>query len=230
MKVTISKPRLAVIEDHDDLREEMLIFLSAQGFSCWGAASAEDFYKKLHSQTAEIVLADIMLPGESGLEVIDYLRKNTNMGIIAITARSEREDRLAGMSSGADYYLCKPVDLEELLLILENLWQRIANDCLPLTTGKTFWRINFSTGELSSPHGQSIFLSDQESGLLKILLGDANTVYSKETLHAALYPEESKTDTHRIDVIVNRIRKKAKEADLQLPLRAVFGKGLVFKC
>ena len=135
MKVTISKPRLAVIEDHDDLREEMLIFLSAQGFSCWGAASAEDFYKK--RARFETLCA------ESGLEVIDYLRKNTNMGIIAITARSEREDRLAGMSSGADYYLCKPVDLEELLLILENLWQRIANDCLPLTTGKTFWRINF---------------------------------------------------------------------------------------
>jgi len=223
------QPQLALIEDQDDLREEMIRYLSAQGFSLWGVDSAERFYKQLHLSHADIVLVDVGLPGEDGLSVIDYLSANTPLGIIAVTAAGKIDDRLVGLELGADHYLVKPVDLLELCGTIKALWRRmIRQDRVRETDIKGQWRLNPAMLTIGSPSGKELCLTDQEFSLMAMLIQQAGQVVTKEELHRRVLSHYLEIDVHRIEVIISRIRKKAQDANMELPLRAVFGKGVVF--
>lgn len=222
-------PRLALIEDHQDLREEILLYLKSQGFEVWGVGSAEDFYKALTWQQADIVLVDLTLPGEDGLQVIEHLRQHCNCGIIAVTARGKLEDRLLGLEQGVDYYLVKPVDLEELVATIQTMWRRMRSQqfSAPLAAHAP-WRMDNTARALLCPTGAALPLTDKEYTVLEHLLQYSGQVVSKEDLHEVVFPGSGMVEPHRIEVILSRARKKAKAAGIQLPIRAVFGKGLVF--
>lgn len=109
---------IAVIEDDQDLLENMVEHLNIKGYSTWGANSAESFYKKLlnHNETS-IMIVDIGLPGKSGLDIIEHLREVYGMQhvIIITSAYGTLNDRLNGLKTGADCYMVKPIDVEELI-------------------------------------------------------------------------------------------------------------------
>ncbi|HPB75201.1 MAG TPA: response regulator transcription factor [Chromatiaceae bacterium] len=222
-----AQPRLAVIDDDPILRELIVGFLTEQGYPVWSAASAEVFYKNLLRQPADIVLVDLTLPGEDGLAVIDYLRRTSERGLIAVTSRGEVQDRVNGLSLGADYYVVKPIHLLELEVTIAALWRRMLRQA-PWTRRGEAWRLDPAQRRLYAPDGISIALSEQEYTLLHLLLAQANQVVAKERLHQTLFPQEPQMESHRIEVIVSRIRRKAGQAGFEVPLRAVFGKGLVF--
>src|SRR5690606_23653772 len=96
-RMTESKPRLAIIEDNQDLREELVFYLEAKGYAVWGVSSAEAFWRELHGRPADIVLIDLGLPGEDGFSVIDYLRQLSNFGLIVISARGSSQEKLRGL-------------------------------------------------------------------------------------------------------------------------------------
>ena len=224
-----SPPRLALIEDHQDLREELQTYLKSQGFPIWAVGSAEDFYKALTWQQADVVLVDLTLPGEDGLQVIKHLHQHSPCGIIAVTARGERDDRLLGLELGVDHYLVKPVDLEELAAVIQSLWRRMANKPVNIpTTTQGPWQLDAVSRTLHCPEGNALTLTDKEYAVLEHLLQHSSQVLSKEDLHQAVFPSSGVLDPHRIEVILSRIRKKAKLAGIALPIRAIFGKGLVF--
>lgn len=226
--MTHPQPRLALVEDYQDLREELLSLLASQGYPCWGVGSAEDFYKQLHQHAADIILVDIGLPGEDGLSLISHLRQHSACGIIVITARGSRDERLKGLQNGVDEYLVKPVDPDELCIRIDNLWRRLRGDFPSPQTTRPAWRFNAAQQAIISPQGQSLLLSEQEFTLLNALADNPGQVLSKQDLHRWLFPQAENLEQHRIDVILNRIRSKALQAGLQLPIRAVFGKGLTF--
>ncbi|MFP4294457.1 MAG: response regulator transcription factor, partial [Halothiobacillaceae bacterium] len=227
--MTTSLPTLALIEDNHDLREEVQDYLQLRGYSTWSAESAEAFYKTLLTQVADIVLVDLTLPGEDGLEVIDHLRKHSRCGIIAVTARGELQDRLRALEEGVDHYLVKPVNLKELTATIQRLWWRMSSQGVLMTHHTAIpWRLDPALQCLHSPTGNWLDLTAREYTLIEYLVKQPGTVISKESLHRQIFPEEALADTHRIDVILSRIRQKAKAAGLTLPIRAIFGKGLAF--
>lgn len=231
----LKKPTIAIIEDNNDLQEELSFFLKAKGYKCWSATSAEDFWRKLHLQKADVFLVDIGLPGEDGFSLISHLSKLGDFGLIIITARGGKQDYLTGLSLGADLYLVKPVNFVELNSKLEALWQRMQNQSiLPLitpldaSTTEVNWVIDKSDSSLVAPNGQKLTLTQQEKELLDMLLKQPNQILTRVLLNDSLFKHLGNTDVHRIDVIVSRLRKKAKEQAFYLPLKSIFGRGLAF--
>lgn len=227
---TSVQPHLALIEDNEDLREELVFFLQASGYSCWGCATAEAFWKNLHTRQVDIVLIDLGLPGEDGFEVVDYLNRLPEVGRIIITARGTPQDRLRCLQLGADLYLVKPINFAELRQQLDALWERMAASRIEQETSMQAgeWRLDALQSCLTAPSGQVLKVSRKECDLLATLLRDAGQIHTRESLHDALFGTQDEADLHRIDVILSRLRKKARNQQMLLPLRSVFGKGIVF--
>ncbi|MGO4998166.1 response regulator transcription factor [Oceanisphaera sp. W20_SRM_FM3] len=227
-----NQPKVAIIEDNADLREELIFFLQHKKFSVWGAESAEIFWKQLHGNQADIVLVDLELPGEDGFSVVEYLNKIGGLGVIIMTARGQQQERLHGLSLGADLFLVKPVNFAELAEAINALWQRRGQPHarpLSLSSNTDCWQLLRTTQILCSPSGEHIKLSAKEYTFMHTLGRHANEVLSREELHNLMFEYEDIPDLHRIDVILNRLRNKAKNKEVALPVRSIFGKGLVFK-
>ena len=121
----MKQKRIIIVEDDRDLLENMVKYLTLCGYEVTGAASAREFYYHLSRQTYLLAVLDIGLPDQSGLVLAEYVRNNTNMWIIMLTARSTLDDKLAGLKSGADFYLVKPIDCSELAATITNLFARL---------------------------------------------------------------------------------------------------------
>lgn len=231
---TLPNPRIAIIEDNEDLREEVLFYLQHKGFAIWGAPSAEAFWKKLHFHPVDIVLVDLGLPEEDGFSVVEHLRKLYNYGLVIITARGGQQERLRGLDLGADLFLVKPINFVQLSDTLMRLGQRLqANPSnvniasnKPNKTGS--WRLEKATSQLIAPDDQAIQLTPKEFELLNILIDSANQIFDRWILHDLLFKYSEEPDVHRIDVILSRLRRKAKQQNMPLPLRSIFGKGVTF--
>lgn len=118
---------VVIVEDEDILRNELSFVLRHHGFRVAAYASAQDLYRHLAVRSAGAVILDIGLVGEDGLSICTYLRRHDpHLGIAFLTARGLRDDRLRGLAAGADAYLVKPVEMQELILILDRLLDRRA--------------------------------------------------------------------------------------------------------
>lgn len=227
--------RLALIEDNEDLRDELLFFLRHRGYSAWGVASAEAFWKELHRNPVDIVLVDLGLPGEDGFSVVQYLHSMGSYGVIILTARGGEQERLRGLNLGADLFLVKPVNLARLGTALHALGLRLhggedaqQSGRIRLDDPREQWQLDAGRGCLRDPSDKRLALSPQEFELLKILVHSANQVFSKEALHDLLFEYADVMELHRVDVILSRLRSKARAQGMSLPIRSVFGKGIVF--
>ncbi|MEW9210665.1 response regulator transcription factor [Klebsiella quasipneumoniae] len=230
--------RLAIIEDNPDLLDELLAWLGYRGFEVWGTRSAEAFWRQLHSHPVDIVLIDIGLPGEDGFSVLSYLHELGHYGLVVVSARGQQQDKLQALSLGADAYLIKPINFAHLAETLTALGARLQQDrpapqqpemasAAPAPAPATgLWRLH--EDKLISPDARTLELTQQEYRLVELLMRNRNEVCSKLDLHACLFAHESEPDLHRIDVVVSRLRHKARQQGIHLPVRAIFGKGLAF--
>lgn len=232
------RPRIAVIEDHDALRENTLLSLRAHALPSWGAPSAEAFYRQALVDPPDIVLVDLGLPGEDGFSAIRHLRQMEALGIIAVTARGALQDRLEGMAAGADHYLVKPVQQDELLAAIASLWRRQAGKAPPATTTAPTtdtadtpagaWRVDTVSAHAFAPDGRFVALTGNELSLLSRLARVPGELVDKRELCKSLFPGEAGASYHRVEVTVSRLRAKFKAQGLALPLRVVFGRGMAF--
>lgn len=209
-----------------------------RGFEVWGTRSAEAFWRQLHSHPVDIVLIDIGLPGEDGFSVLSYLHELGHYGLVVVSARGQQQDKLQALSLGADAYLIKPVNFAHLAETLTALGARLQQDrpapqqpemasAAPAPAPATgLWRLH--EDKLISPDARTLELTQQEYRLVELLMRNRNEVCSKLDLHACLFAHESEPDLHRIDVVVSRLRHKARQQGIHLPVRAIFGKGLAF--
>ena len=229
-----AETRLAIVEDNDDLREELLYFLRHRGFSVWGAHSAEAFWKQLHRSPVDIVLIDLGLPGENGFGIVEYLYELGGYGLIVVTAHGAERDRLRALNLGADFFLVKPVNFAQLSTRIDELAKRLTLYTTEQETPgsppaqQAGWTLAGVESQLFSPSGRSLDLSPKEFDLLRILTGGPQQVVTKQALHDLLFAHAPDEDVHRIDVILSRLRQKAREQGMQLPIRSIFGQGLVF--
>ena len=224
---------ILVVDDDDRLRTLLSRYLAENGFRVTTAANAAEARETLRFLQPELMVLDVMMPGESGLELMESLRRdNAEVPVLLLTARGAPEDRIAGFEAGADDYLPKPFDPKELLLRIRARLRRVAPlapapdvPAGPLPLGPLAF--DPMRGELTGPDGV-VRLTGGEAALLSVLARTPNEVLSREAIVAALAMDE--TGERAIDVMVTRLRRKL-EADPREPrfLHTVRGRGYVLK-
>jgi two-component system OmpR family response regulator len=183
----------------------------------------------------DLVILDLMLPGEDGLTLARSLRSESGIGIIILTGRGETVDRIIGLEMGADDYLPKPFHLRELLArvksVLRRVQSRTGDGPQPNRSRARFagWNLDLSSRELVSPNGEEVRLTTGEFDLLAAFVNNANQVLSRDRLLDLARNREAGPFDRTIDVQVGRLRRKL-EDDPQNPsmIKTVRGSGYIF--
>jgi len=222
---------ILVVDDDARLRALLSRYLSGEGFRVTTAGSAADARDQLRAVQPDLLVLDVTMPDETGLEFTATLRQErAGTPILLLTARGAPEDRIAGFEAGADDYLGKPFDPRELVLRIRAMLRRAAPP--PLAPASTRMRLgetafDWERGELVGPEGP-IYLTGAEAALLGALAQRPNEVLSREEIAAILGMDEA--GERAVDVQVTRLRRKL-EADPREPrfLHTVRGRGYVLK-
>jgi two-component system, OmpR family, phosphate regulon response regulator OmpR len=223
---------ILVVDDDARLRGLLSRYLSGEGFRVTAADNAADARAKLRSINPDLLVLDVMMPGESGLELTEALRRESthNLPVLLLTARGTPEDRIAGFEAGADDYLGKPFEPRELVLRIRAMLRRATppppeSQGGPIRLGPL--EFDPDRGELRDADGP-IRLTGGEAALLTLLGRKPNEVLSREEIAAALEMDDA--GERAIDVQVTRLRRKI-ESDPREPrfLHTVRGRGYILK-
>ena len=217
-------PHILVVDDDTRLRALLRDYLSTNGFNVTTAEHAADARRKLAGIEFDLVVLDVMMPGESGLEFTEYLRTTSRVPILLLTARGEIDDRIAGLERGADDYLPKPFEPRELILRIESILRRTESSRKPseqVTINKH--RFDAEHRELRSDD-HVIRLTASEVALLTIFAEDAGSTISRSELARRVGVNSERA----VDVQITRLRRKI-EPDPRNPrhLQTVWGEGYV---
>ncbi len=216
-------PHILVVDDDTRLRGLLRKFLSDQGFRVSTAGSAEEARKQLESLSFDLLVLDVMMPGETGLELAKSIRESSDVPILMLTARAETSDRIAGLEAGVDDYLPKPFDPRELLLRINSVLRRAATPAVPAVENVRFGDFEFhlERGDLTK-NGEPVRITDRECDMLRVLALRTGDTVPRQDLVA---PGGDASD-RAVDVQINRLRRKI-EKDPADPvyLRTVRGAG-----
>ncbi len=227
---------ILVVDDQNDICEVVQDYLVGEGYRVSTASDGTTMRRVMAQNAIDLVILDLMLPGEDGLTLAQALRGESNIGIIILTGRGETVDRIIGLEMGADDYLPKPFHLRELLARVKSVLRRAAargND-KPSPGGRSKarfagWDLDLSTRELVSPAGSEVRLTTGEFDLLAAFVNNANQVLSRDRLLDLARNREAGPFDRTIDVQVGRLRRKL-EDDPQKPtmIKTVRGTGYIF--
>lgn len=220
-----------VIEDDEDLRDTLCRYLAGIGMQTHGLDSADTLNDYLATHAVDLLVCDVNLPGENGFSIVARIRQMTRAGIIMLTARNQEDDRMLGLSLGADHYLVKPVNLRELEFVIRNLHRRLgeAPAVEPEAAPQGVWRLDPLIWVLTAPSGRTAQLTLAESRMLQRLVTEPGAVSTREQLLAAMDRPNLDIYARNLDVTVSRLRKKVEDACGQkLPVSSARGLGYVF--
>mgnify|MGYP002716826687 FL=1 len=218
--------RLAVVEDDDELRERILLpALRTAGFEALGFSSALDLYREWMRAPFALVLLDVGLPDEDGVEIARHLRTLTDsVGIVMCSAHGRGADRMRGLRAGADAYLVKPLDVDEIVETLRNLARRLSGADTPAAPASG-WSLGQRGWALVTPAGTSIALSRNEREVMTVLAQSTGETVPREALVMRLGCDTADFDPHRLEMLVYRLRRKCEAAGHPLALATVRGVG-----
>jgi two-component system, OmpR family, phosphate regulon response regulator OmpR len=215
-----------VVDDDQRIRDLLGRFLRDNGYRVTTAEDAAAARSSMRNLAFDLIILDVMMPGEDGLSLARDLRGTSQIPILMLTARADAEDRIVGLETGVDDYLPKPFDPRELLLRLKNIMRRRGEetDAGPQDVRFGKFTFNLARGELKAD-GESIKLTEMERNLLRFFAVRPGATVEREDL-ADLSGNESERS---VDVQINRLRRKI-EADPANPvyLQTVRGRGYIF--
>jgi DNA-binding response OmpR family regulator len=224
--------RLSVVDDDPSIRETLQGFLEAEGYEVCCAADADELDRILRIKPLDLVLLDIRLPGRDGLSLTRELREKSEIGIILITGRNDKIDRILGLEYGADDYVTKPLDERELLPRVRNLLRRVAHSrSAAIASTVSFGRFLLDTRgrSLTDESGRPVALTTAEFDLLLALSKNPGQVMSRERLIAATSRRRFDAMDRTIDTLVRRLRRKIEiDPDNPLLIKTVHGTGYLF--
>lgn len=218
---------VCIVEDNDDLREEMACALSQQGFAVRAFADARGLYAGLLQEPTSLLVLDLSLPDEDGRAVMARIIDMMPVGIVICSARTAVEERIDSMIAGADAYLVKPVNVDELAATLVSVHRRMTSQS-GSAPRKPRWRLEDDGWTLCSPKGKKVPLTGSESTVLVLLFANTGKPVPRERLIEALGHDSDYFLDHRLDMLFSRLRRKVREsASERLPLRAIRGVGFI---
>lgn len=218
---------ILIVDDDRRIRDLLSRFLVSNGYRATAAESAAEARRLMAGLSFDLIVLDVMMPGENGFEFAVSLRETSHVPILMLTALADINDRIRGLEAGVDDYLSKPFDPRELLLRISSILRRVATPPpvlpRPAPESVTFGRFSFhlERGELLD-EAEPVKLADRERDILRILAEADGATVSRE----ALTDGDSDSNERTIDVQINRLRRKI-EADPADPvyLQTVRGSG-----
>jgi len=218
------KSHILVVDDDDRLRALLKKFLRDQGFMVTTAADAKEARRKMEWFIFDLLVLDVMMPGETGLELLASLSAAPKIPVLMLTAMGEVDDRIAGLETGAEDYLVKPFEPKELVLRIKTILRRnmVSDAARPVAFGE--YRFDIAASQLMRGQ-ENIALTSNESILLKRLAESAGQPVSREEL-LKLMPGVG--NERAVDVQVTRLRKKIEDSvGKPVYLQTVRGAGYV---
>jgi two-component system phosphate regulon response regulator OmpR len=232
----LDKPRILIVDDDQRLRDLLNRYLNEQGFTVRSVENSNDMDRLLNREIYDLLVLDLMLPGEDGLSICRRLRAaNNDMAIIMLTARGDDVDRIIGLEMGADDYLPKPFNPRELVARMHAVLRRrcattppgaptITEECVSF--GKTM--LNLATRELNR-NGTITSLTTGEFAILKVLVQHPRQPLSRDKLMELARGREYDVFDRSIDVQISRLRKLLEEEPTKPRyIQTVWGFGYVF--
>jgi two-component system OmpR family response regulator len=227
---------ILIVDDEQEICEVVKEYLTGENYRVSTAHDGGGMRRILGQQSpVDLVILDLMLPGEDGLTLARSLRSESGIGIIILTGRGETVDRIIGLEMGADDYLPKPFHLRELLARVKSVLRRVQSrtEASPPPSRQRArfagWNLDLSSRELLSPQGEEVRLTTGEFDLLAAFVSNANQVLSRDRLLDLARNREAGPFDRTIDVQVGRLRRKL-EDDPQNPMliKTVRGSGYIF--
>ena len=226
---------ILVVDDHSEIRDLLKRFLEQHGMRVSCARDGKEMKRLLDEREFDLLVLDLMMPGEDGLTLCRELRVKSRLPIIMLTAMGEETDRIIGLEMGADDYLSKPFNPRELLARIKAVMRRTQAESLPvpetLTRDLRFdrWLLDVNRRELVDEEGVGMSLSTAEFDLLKVFLERPQRVLSRDQLLDLARGREAVAFDRAIDTLVSRLRRKL-ERDPKNPelIKTIWGGGYLF--
>jgi two-component system OmpR family response regulator len=230
-----AQPHILVVDDARDIREPLVRYLKESGYRASSADSAAAARRAMRTSGIDLVILDIMMPGEDGLSLCRSIRESSGIPVIMLTARGEELDRIVGLEVGADDYVAKPFNPRELLARVGAVLRR-TNTLPPRLRGPTAeryrfgeWIFNAAQREIVGPDSLALPLSSGEFKLLMAFLERPKVALSREQLLDLTKGRDAEVFDRSIDNQVSRLRRKI-EQDPKNPryIKTVWGGGYMF--
>lgn len=227
----LTKPHILVVDDDDRIRSLLTRYLTQQGYWVSAAADAAAARTQMNMLKFDMAILDVMMPGESGLDLARFIRKTREMPVLMLTAMGETGDRIAGLEAGVDDYLPKPFEPRELLLRMAAILRRAAPAAAPVSEARLAigpWIFDVAARCLYDSAGQAVALTGNEVALLSVLATKPGLPVRREALAASLGLSGGSDRT--IDVQVTRLRRKLGD-DPKIPMmvQTVRGQGYLLR-
>lgn len=226
-----------IVDDNRDLLDVISQYIGDGGYKTSVAKNGQELRSLMRSSTPDLVVLDIMMPGEDGLSICRFLRETSEVPIIFLTALADDTDRIVGLEIGADDYLVKPFNPRELLARIRAVLRRTQslpfNKLIDFEVAKSIkfnrWTLDVRARVLIDENEVSFLLSTAEFKLLSVFLLHPNVELSREKLVDLARGREAQLFDRSIDTLVNRLRNKI-EIDIKKPvlIQTVWGKGYIF--
>jgi two-component system phosphate regulon response regulator OmpR len=218
-------PHLLVVDDDRRIRDLLSRFLSGEGYRITTADNAAEARAKLDGLSFDLLILDVMMPGESGFDLAKAIRSNSGVPILMLTARDETESRIAGLEIGADDYVAKPFEPRELSLRIANILKRTQPSAPPVIESVRFGPFVFHIARGELRRGEDlVHLTDREREMLRILAAAPGETVSR----LALAGNGGIVGERAVDVQVNRLRRKI-EIDPANPLLLQTVRGIGYR-
>lgn len=220
---------LLVVDDDRDIRLLLANSLGGRGYRVETASNARDMDEILASTPVDLVILDVMMPGEDGLSACRRIARPDGPEIIMLSALGEEADRIVGLEGGAGHYLSKPCSAREILATVRAALRRRGPVTEPKNEIFAFegWRIDLGSHELFDPQGVLVGLTDGEFAVLRVFIERPRRVLSREVLLQAARGPDSDAYDRAIDVQVSRLRRKLRAGGDDI-LRTVRNEGYLF--
>jgi two-component system OmpR family response regulator len=212
--MTQPSPHILVVEDDRETRALIAKYLRTNACNVTTATDGREMTRAMTDHRVDLVILDVMLPGEDGLALCRKLRADSQIPIIMLTARGEDVDRIVGLEMGADDYLAKPFNPRELLARIHAVLRRHgaawSASAAPGATTLCFlgWQIDFRLRELRNPEGARVAMTSAEFDLLRVFCERPGRVLSRDSLLDLTQGRSAGSFERSIDVLVSRIRRK----------------------
>jgi len=227
-------PHILIVDDDREIRSLVSQFLSRHGYRCSAAKNGAEMRSQLSAGRFDLVILDLMLPGEDGLSLCRWLRNDSQLPVVMLTAMGEETDRIIGLEMGADDYLAKPFNPRELLARIKAVLRRSGRPRAvqasgPRALGFEGWRLDLSRRQLHAPDGALVELSAGEFDLLVALAEHPQRVLTRDQLIDLARGRAATPYDRSIDVQISRLRRKI-EQDPKNPalIKTVRSGGYVF--
>lgn len=213
----MKQEHLLVVDDDAELRALLREYLGQAGFRVTAVEDGRQMQRAMDAARYDMVILDVMLPGEDGLALCRRLRAGSRIPILMLTARGDEVDRIVGLEMGADDYLPKPFNPRELLARVKSILRRAGSlpESLADEDVRSFrfadWVLDTRTRQLASPVGVVVDLSGAEYKILRVLVEHPNRVLSRDQILEFTQGREANAFDRAIDVQIGRLRRKLKD-------------------